>query len=122
MIAEVASGSLRSSGGNLVSSCLSSKPTSYTYAGEPFTWSPDSKIIAYISASETIQADELMQRRSRVIDRMQKIARLASDRLRTHVYFTFGNSPEPRQLTNGPYYDHALSFSPRGDEVRPLKS
>ena len=25
--------------------------------------------------------------------------------------------PETRQLTSGPFYDHAISFSPRGDEV-----
>ena len=27
------------------------------------------------------------------------------------------DKPEPRQLTTGNFYDHALSFSPRGDEI-----
>jgi dipeptidyl aminopeptidase/acylaminoacyl peptidase len=37
--------------------------------------------------------------------------------LRTHVWIADVDSPQPRQLTNGQAYDHALSFSPRGDEI-----
>jgi dipeptidyl aminopeptidase/acylaminoacyl peptidase len=92
-----------------------------TYAGESFAWSPDSRIIAYISASEDSSETAAAGRKSddpRVIDRLQYKSRTAlSDRLRTHVFFTYVDSPEPRQLTTGPYYDHALTFSPRGDEV-----
>ena len=40
-----------------------------------------------------------------------------SDRLRTHVWITDVDAPQPRQLTSGLFYDHALSFSPRGDEI-----
>lgn len=90
-----------------------------TYAGEPFAWSPDSKIVAYISASDD-NATTAGERKDdpRIVDRIQYKSRTSfSDRLRTHVYFTYVDNPEPRQLTNGEYYDHALSFSPRGDEV-----
>jgi len=90
-----------------------------TYAGEPFAWSPDSRIIAYISASDdsaTIESEHPND--PRVIDRIQYKSRTSfADHLRTHVYFTYVDNPEPRQLTTGSYYDHALSFSPRGDEV-----
>ena len=86
-----------------------------TYAGEPFAWSPDSRMIAYVSASEEeIDKDE----DPRVIDRIQYKSRTSlSDRLRTHVWITDVDAPQPRQLTSGMFYDHALSFNPRGDEI-----
>ena len=86
-----------------------------TYAGERFAWSPDSRMIAYISATEEEpgKGDD-----PRVIDRIQYKSRTSlSDRLRTHVWIADVDAPQPRQLTSGLFYDHALSFSPRGDEV-----
>jgi dipeptidyl aminopeptidase/acylaminoacyl peptidase len=93
-----------------------------TYAGESLTWSPDSKSIAYISASEEAEADANpgpgANDDPRVIDRIQYKSRTSfSDRLRTHVWLTDVELPQPRQLTSGSFYDHALSFSPRGDEI-----
>jgi len=86
-----------------------------TYAGEPFTWSPDSRMIAFVSATEEEQSkgDD-----PRVIDRIQYKSRTSlSDRLRTHVWIVDVDAPQSRQLTSGMFYDHALSFSPRGDEI-----
>jgi dipeptidyl aminopeptidase/acylaminoacyl peptidase len=86
-----------------------------TYAGESFAWSPDSRIIAFISASEEVfdKGDD-----PQVIDRIQYKSRTSlSDRLRTHVWLTDVDALAPRQLTSGLSYDHALSFSPRGDEI-----
>lgn len=92
-----------------------------TYEGESFTWSPDSKRIAYVSATEEPADRESIFAKSddpRVIDRIQYKSRTAlSDRLRTHIWIVDIDRPEPRQLTNGDFYDHALSFSPRGDEI-----
>src|SRR5882762_7116753 len=93
-----------------------------TYAGESFAWSPDSRMIAYVSASEEPDSDssESSSRNDdpRVIDRIQYKSRTSfSDRLRTHIWLTEVDSPQPRQLTSGPFYDHALSFSPKGDEI-----
>lgn len=86
-----------------------------TYAGEPLAWSPDSRLIAFVSASE----EELSKGDDpRVIDRIQYKSRTSfADRLRTHVWITDVDAPQPRQLTSGLFYDHALSFSPRGDEI-----
>ncbi len=86
-----------------------------TYAGESFAWSSDSRMIAFISATEeTFEKGEDPQ----VIDRIQYKSRTSlADRLRTHVWITDVDAPTPRQLTSGSYYDHALSFSPRGDEI-----
>jgi dipeptidyl aminopeptidase/acylaminoacyl peptidase len=93
-----------------------------TYAGESFAWSPDSRMIAYVSATEEQDRDgsDGSDRSDdpRVIDRIQYKSRTAlSDRLRTHVWLTEVDSPQPRQLTSGLFYDHALSFSPKGDEI-----
>jgi dipeptidyl aminopeptidase/acylaminoacyl peptidase len=91
-----------------------------TYAGESLAWSPDSKTIAYVSASEEADSPDGSSKNDdpRVIDRIQYKSRTSfSDRLRTHVWLTDVDQPQPRQLTSGPFYDHALSFSPKGDEI-----
>ncbi len=106
-----------------------------TYAGEPFAWSPDSKRIAYISAkAEGPEPPPVTTRRAndprdprgreprpddpRVIDRLQYKSRTSfSDTRRTHVWLVELERAVPLQLTSGPFYDHALTFSPRGDEI-----
>ena len=92
-----------------------------TYAGEPFAWSPDSKSIAYISASAEPAFDPhagAPENDAIVVDRIQYKSRTSiADNLRTHVWLTDIDQPAPRPLTSGPNYDHALSFSPRGDEI-----
>ncbi len=104
-----------------------------TYAGESFAWSPDSHRIAYISASEDTSdvndASNSAARKEqntddpRVIDRIQYKSRTSfSDRARTHVWITNVEQPNPRQLTNGADYDHAVTFSPRGDEIAYLSN
>ena len=106
-----------------------------TYAGESFAWSPDSRRIAFISATEETRAEDFSAdaRPSsrdrggddpRVVDRIQYKSRTSfSDRARTHVFLVdvdaslAGDDRAIRQLTSGPYYDHALTWSPRNDEV-----
>ena len=92
-----------------------------TYAGEPFAWSPDSKRIAYISARQEAPPTADQSRRGddpRVIDRIQYKSRTSfSDNRRTHVWLVEIERPIPLQLTSGAFYDHAVNFSPRGDEV-----
>ncbi|HTG88252.1 MAG TPA: S9 family peptidase, partial [Pyrinomonadaceae bacterium] len=92
-----------------------------TYAGEPFSWSADSKRIAYISARAETPVTPDRGRGGddpRVIDRIQYKSRTGfSDNRRTHVWVVDVDRPVPLQLTSGAFYDHAVSFSPRGDEV-----
>jgi dipeptidyl aminopeptidase/acylaminoacyl peptidase len=102
------------------------------YAGESFAWSPDSRRIAFINATEEARedgttgapaaattADERARRDDpRIVDRIQYKSRTAfSDTLRTHVWLTDVDDPAPRQLTSGQYYDHALTWNPRGEEI-----
>ncbi|HKR10688.1 MAG TPA: S9 family peptidase [Pyrinomonadaceae bacterium] len=91
------------------------------YAGESFSWSADSKRIAYISARAEQREIPDRNRRTddpRVIDRIQYKSRTSfSDNRRTHVWVVEVDRPLPLQLTSGAFYDHAVSFSPRGDEI-----
>ncbi|HEX7331871.1 MAG TPA: S9 family peptidase [Pyrinomonadaceae bacterium] len=85
-----------------------------TYAGDSFSWSPDSRRIAYISA----KAEAPASADPRVIDRIQYKSRTSfSDNRRTHVWVVDVERPSPQQLTSGLFYDHAVAFSPRGDEI-----
>ncbi len=101
-----------------------------TYAGENFAWSPDSRRIAYINATEDANdANDSATRKEqtaddpRVINRIQYKSRTSfSDRARTHVWLTDVEQSNPRQLTAGAYYDHAVTFSPRGDEIAYLSN
>ena len=92
-----------------------------TYAGESLAWAPDSKRIGYISATEELtDLSESVTSHDdpRIIDRIQYKSRTSfSDNRRTHVWITTIDKPEPRQLTSGLYYDHAITFSPSGDEI-----
>lgn len=108
-----------------------------TYAGESFAWSQDSRRIAFISATDETKVEErpdfartptrpaaAAQDDPRVIDRIQYKSRTSfSDRARTHVWVVevdaslAGDERAIRQLTAGQFYDHALAWSPRGDEV-----
>ena len=92
-----------------------------TYAGESFSWSPDSRRIAYISAkAETPETSSSSHKADdpRVIDRIQYKSRTSfSDDRRTHVWVVDVERPLPLQLTSGLFYDHAVGFSPRGDEI-----
>jgi dipeptidyl aminopeptidase/acylaminoacyl peptidase len=92
-----------------------------TYAGESFSWAPDSRRVAYISATPEMPDGIALSKMTddpRVIDRIQYKSRTSlSDNRRTHVFVIDTERPEPRQLTFGAFYDHAVSFSPRGDEI-----
>ncbi len=102
------------------------------YAGESFAWSPDSRRIAYVNASEeapdgaalstagATAAERARRDDPRIVDRVRYKSRTAfSDTLRTHVWLADADdaSTPPRQLTSGRYYDHALTWNPRGEEI-----
>ncbi len=95
------------------------------YAGEPFAWSPDGRRIAYVNATEEspepiTALGPVADRRDdpRVVERIQYKSRTGfTDRLRSHVWVVDVDAPAPRPLTTGQFYDHAVAWSPRGDEI-----
>jgi len=91
------------------------------YAGESLAWSPDSLRIAYVSANEDSKEPTGAATKPddpRVINRIQYKSRTSfSDNRRTHIWIVDVDKPEPRQLSSGPYYDHAITFSPGGEEI-----
>lgn len=101
------------------------------YAGESLCWSPDSRRIAFISAIEEptsvsapiVSSTSSREDDPRIVDRIQYKSRTSfSDRARTHVWVVdVDSSPTDEgaihQLTTGQFYDHALTWNPRGDEV-----
>jgi len=100
-----------------------------TYAGDSISWSPDSRRIAYISAKAEggpeVPPPSSSRRTAassgddpRVINRIQYKSRTSfSDNRRSHVWVVEVERALPLQLTSGMFYDHAVAFSPRGDEV-----
>ncbi|MBV9211782.1 MAG: S9 family peptidase, partial [Acidobacteria bacterium] len=93
-----------------------------TYAGESVAWSPDGKRLAFINATDESEAfdSDSKSKDPRVINRIQYKSRTSfSDTLRTHVFVIDADDEraEARQLTEGRYYDHAIAWSPRGDEI-----
>jgi dipeptidyl aminopeptidase/acylaminoacyl peptidase len=95
-----------------------------TYAGESFAWSPDSRRVAFVSATEDESEAADSPKKAddpRVISRIQYKSRTSfSDRARTHVFVVDVDGPSSgnsAQLTSGPYYDHALAWNPNGSEV-----
>ncbi len=54
----------------------------------------------------------------RVITRLQYKSRTAfSDSYQSHIYIVDVVTPGIRQLTAGPYYEHSIAWSPKGDEI-----
>jgi len=54
----------------------------------------------------------------RVITRLQYKSRTAfSDRLQSHIFIADVETGQARQLTQGPYYEHSINWSPKGDEI-----
>jgi len=88
------------------------------YAGESLAWSPDSRRLAYISTDVPEPMTAADANAPRVITRLQYKSRTAfSDNRRTHVFVTDIERPAPRKLTDGDYYDHALTWNPDGREI-----
>ncbi len=90
--------------------------------GEEVTWSPDSKQIAFISATpgpETADANGdpmVITRYMYKPDAGEGMTRF-NDNLRLHIFMADVASKAVRQVTNGDTYEHSIDWSPRGDEI-----
>lgn len=91
--------------------------------GERFSWSPDSKRIAFISATpgpeRTGGAEDDPVVITRYLYRTSGSDGVSyfTDNKRLHIFVAELETREVRQLTDGPYHEHSIAWSPKGDEI-----
>ncbi len=87
-----------------------------------FSWSPDSKQIAYLSATPGPETEEASGD-PRVITRYQYKPTAGegrtrfTDNRRLHIFVVDVGTKKVRQLTDGVYHEHSIDWSPKGDEI-----
>jgi dipeptidyl aminopeptidase/acylaminoacyl peptidase len=91
-------------------------------AGERMSWSPDGKKIAFISATPGPEindpsGDPVVITRYLYKPTASNGPVRFNDNRRSHVFVADIATKQIRQLTDGPYYEHSLDWSPKGDEV-----
>ncbi len=90
--------------------------------GADVTWSPDSRQIAFISATpgpETADASGdpiVITRYMYKPDASEGLSHF-NDNRRLHIFVVDLASKQVRQLTDGTCYEHSIDWSPRGDEI-----
>jgi dipeptidyl aminopeptidase/acylaminoacyl peptidase len=90
--------------------------------GEDFTWSPDSKMIAYVSASpgpetEAAAGDPMVITRYLYKPTASEGLTRFNDNKRLHLYTVDIAAKQIRQLTTGTYDEHSVDWSPDGNEI-----
>ncbi len=90
--------------------------------GEEFTWSPDSKGIAYVSASpgpetQAASGDPMVITRYLYKPTAGEGLTHFNDNKRLHLYSVEIATRQVRQLTSGNYDEHSVDWSPDGQEI-----
>ena len=71
-----------------------------------FVWSPDSKYIAYVSATEKpVSNKDKIKVYSRIL---YKTRTAFSDNIKTHIYIVPAEGGEAKQITTGRYDEHTI--------------
>ena len=91
-------------------------------SGERLAWSPDSRQIAFISATpgpevEDANGDPMVITRYLYKPTADEGLTRFNDNRRLHVFVADLAAGKARQLTDGRYYEHSISWSPAGDEI-----
>jgi dipeptidyl aminopeptidase/acylaminoacyl peptidase len=90
--------------------------------GKQFAWSPDSKRLAFISATPGPEAaeasgDPVVITRYLYKPDFQEGLSHFNDNQRLHIFVAELSSGQIRQLTDGNYYEHSIDWSPNGGEI-----
>ncbi len=90
--------------------------------GERFSWSPDNRSIAFVSAvpgpeTEEAMGDPVVIRRYLYKPTHSEGLTRFNDNRRLHIFVADVGSGSVRQLTDGTYYEHSIDWSPSGEEI-----
>ena len=94
---------------------VTNHPLAYQGSAEQIDWAPDGRAIAFLSADEGPEGppgDPLVVTRYGY-----KSWSGMSDNRRWHINVVTLADRKVRRLTSGPYQDHSISWSPKGDEI-----
>jgi dipeptidyl aminopeptidase/acylaminoacyl peptidase len=96
--------------------------SSLTYEGRTIAWSPDSKHLAYVSATpgpetEAASGDPVVITRYRYKPDYWEGNTRFNDNRRRHVFLVDLAGGEPKPLTSGVYEEHSIDWSPDGTEI-----
>lgn len=90
-------------------------------SGDRLTWSPDSKSIAFISASPgpevPANGDPMIITRYLYKPTAAEGLTRFNDNKRLHIFIADLATKAVRQLTSGDYYEHSIGWSPDGGEI-----
>ena len=91
-------------------------------SGQSLAWAPDGRAIAFVSAtpgpeSEHADGDPMVITRYLYKPTAAEGLTRFNDNRRLHVFVVDVATRGVRQLTNGPYYEHSIDWSPKGDQI-----
>lgn len=91
-------------------------------SGEWLSWAPDGSAIAFVSTTpgpESAEAsgDPVVITRYLYKPTASEGMTRFNDNRRSHIFVVTLSTGQVRQLTDGPYYEHSIDWSPRGDEI-----